>query len=1613
MIRTFAWWCAALMLVLVANTGTAVTPVQASVLSATPSATAPSLATHVGVLATAMPSATATNGPTSTMLPGTTPMATMTARPASTLVATPSGTPTAAPSASATRTTVPTATVAPSRTAHPTPVAVVSTRRVRNVFAPATCSSTLAAPTDACPITMKAVVATPPDGDTVFRAGDVVRVDIALATVREVRVNAVQISLDFPIGDLRLVVGPSDQTAIPITPPTQPVAPVLSLASGTFGLDAAVLWHQYIESGSGDSLMGHIDLDIGPALPEVGSITPAVVVPGADTIIATAYFRVARNVAGPVARTITVRDSTGAGVRFGTVVLDGVASSGLNALGPVSSGVVALGATTARFSLVPAAPAAGIAQRIGDVVPVSLVVEPVTSIRNARTILATGSFDLAELLLVGVPSDGSSAPPPPVAPGASSLFASSVGSVLASNGVAPTITTRYTEANGTGTLAVSVTGAPLTLKHGDAPRVVATLFVRPRHRGTLTLGLGMVAAYEPVVGGSAVAWAAQSEVVATAPIPDVRGTIGVGLAATLPAATADGTAPTLVAGVDGLGIATGATVTDGRAIDVEVSVLAGQTDVTGADCFAVDLTYDPSVLDIPDTPVVGTDVILAGGYIADGSTAAVVSTPGTLRLTVRQSAGGVLDIAAPIARVRFIAKSQGSAVAATGTFALGVGANTDLRRSGSQAFASSLYDNGGGAQTLDRLPVVVRQKPASLTVDAIVQGRNVSDPDSRFVQTLRLSLRRSGELVSPVRRYQPGVPATVATTVGSASPVDVMRYVATSARKAGVSVPIVSATLPDLEPGTYDVLVKGRSSVTVKILGVTLMAGGALTAPASTAPQITLPEGDADGNDAVNGADFAVLSRTFGTTSPESDLNQSGYVDAFDFALMARNYGLSGPVALATLAMSPALPVRATVGVATATYRVTLTLPPGLELDRARVVIGGTASLPATCPPTLVSGTTCSAETETRVRLQVTGNGGSGAGGTVIVGDVSIAGAAIGTANLTVTLTDAVGHDPAAPTVAVPLRAPTLSSSIAVDPSATYRLAVVANADGSIGVSIGATVAAGVHATAGRATIAYDAALLTADAVCIDLVPGVTCDASVNGRVTFAIDPASADLQGDVASIGTVRLVARPAAAGTAAILGTIDDLADTVVRPGYRTRLVTTPASVGVDAASATVSGGVVSSAAMRPSSVRVSTTTTVHAKPPGQSLSLAVPSIYISPLDGAFGAGSVVPVEIGVATGGQAIDAVQAVLAIAPGYEVVTAAGAAADSEMPLSVAEGSPWPVALHQRFDALSNRIDLAFARQVGGGLAGVVGDGTVGTILLRVNGGARTGVAVSVEAPSLSGFGSGLAVAGSPVAFTAGSLTITVSDTAPVVVPDRIPAVVAPVGPEIAVAPWANAVSAEASTQPGLGRSGTKTSAGSVGVASHAEIEHIGTTSQLWTDRAVFHPESVGWHEDPARGVIVLEPAGGTSPIELRTGLSGSAPDAWCEGPRYRTYIRLHDVGLSGATFGVGDGGVLDWVTPDRAGCVDWGAFAGGAYTFTSETIMQFRLAGLALGALLWVRDGARLGELYEVGTNATATYVTAEAFATDQAHYRELWANVIPVSTAQLEDVAARGMVAR
>ncbi|MGC8827995.1 MAG: cohesin domain-containing protein, partial [Anaerolineae bacterium] len=107
--------------------------------------------------------------------------------------------------------------------------------------------------------------------------------------------------------------------------------------------------------------------------------------------------------------------------------------------------------------------------------------------------------------------------------------------------------------------------------------------------------------------------------------------------------------------------------------------------------------------------------------------------------------------------------------------------------------------------------------------------------------------------------------------------------------------------------GTFDMLVKGRHSLSSLRRGVTLPAAGVVDLG-------TLLEGDASGDDRVSGVDFSILATAYATQRGEAgwderaDFNDDGRITALDFSLLASNYGMEGPNAVAGAPTAPASP---------------------------------------------------------------------------------------------------------------------------------------------------------------------------------------------------------------------------------------------------------------------------------------------------------------------------------------------------------------------------------------------------------------------------------------------------------------------------------------------------------------------------------------------------------------------------------------------------------------------------------------------------------------------------------------------------------------------------------
>ena len=99
-----------------------------------------------------------------------------------------------------------------------------------------------------------------------------------------------------------------------------------------------------------------------------------------------------------------------------------------------------------------------------------------------------------------------------------------------------------------------------------------------------------------------------------------------------------------------------------------------------------------------------------------------------------------------------------------------------------------------------------------------------------------------------------------------------------------------SFTLPNVPSGTYDVWIKGAKNLAV------LLPSAAINGAVSL-PNVTLPAGDADNNNAVNVLDFGILVNAYGDPSsydPTADFNFDGAVDMTDFGLLVMEYGKKG-----------------------------------------------------------------------------------------------------------------------------------------------------------------------------------------------------------------------------------------------------------------------------------------------------------------------------------------------------------------------------------------------------------------------------------------------------------------------------------------------------------------------------------------------------------------------------------------------------------------------------------------------------------------------------------------------------------------------------------------------
>jgi hypothetical protein len=110
--------------------------------------------------------------------------------------------------------------------------------------------------------------------------------------------------------------------------------------------------------------------------------------------------------------------------------------------------------------------------------------------------------------------------------------------------------------------------------------------------------------------------------------------------------------------------------------------------------------------------------------------------------------------------------------------------------------------------------------------------------------------------------------------------------IAVSADVSGV----YTANLTNLDPGTYDVLIKGWAHLQKKFEGVVLEAGENDIDWSRT----VLLAGDIDDNNKINIQDLGVLSRDYRESSSPADFNLDGIVNIQDFTHIAINYRKTG-----------------------------------------------------------------------------------------------------------------------------------------------------------------------------------------------------------------------------------------------------------------------------------------------------------------------------------------------------------------------------------------------------------------------------------------------------------------------------------------------------------------------------------------------------------------------------------------------------------------------------------------------------------------------------------------------------------------------------------------------
>lgn len=281
-----------------------------------------------------------------------------------------------------------------------------------------------------------------------------------------------------------------------------------------------------------------------------------------------------------------------------------------------------------------------------------------------------------------------------------------------------------------------------------------------------------------------------------------------------------------------------------------------------ADTVDTYLDFDPDYLEVVDASGAPTTTIEPNTEVFVNTTVnSVDNTAGKIDFSTTKldgSLGGVFTVAT----IRFLAEEAVD--------------STELTFVYSDARESDLYQGGE-------------------SLDALTKNSTISIDSSRMVLNGHVSVERRGDQGDPRWITELYRVSEVTTTGG------IEVYEANSLSPLGVFTATTnangdfSADLVDIEPGTYDIHVKGSNTLSNRKVNVNI--------PASTSVDFgTLLVGDSNGDDVVNGADVSYMVPSFllcsdeGEFRPYGDTNKDGCINGADVSGLVPNFLMSGPV---------------------------------------------------------------------------------------------------------------------------------------------------------------------------------------------------------------------------------------------------------------------------------------------------------------------------------------------------------------------------------------------------------------------------------------------------------------------------------------------------------------------------------------------------------------------------------------------------------------------------------------------------------------------------------------------------------------------------------------------